>query len=86
MQLLNTTSSLVRTSVVPFCVSTMTRLPYNIRGSMSHKFLRNIPPNEWVSAVAKAYPGDDEVKGMLGQVGKLMRMMDYYESKKLKRK
>lgn len=64
----------------------MTRLSFNICGSLSRKFLRNIPPNEWVSAVANAYPDDDDVKGMLGQVGKLMRMMDYYESKKIERK
>lgn len=44
--------------------------------------MRNIPPNEWVTEVAKAYPGDDEIKGMLGQVGKLMRMIDYYEAKR----
>lgn len=48
------------------------------------QLLRNIPPNEWVAEVARAYPDDDEVKGMLGKVGKLMHMMDYYESKKPK--
>ncbi|CAM9794546.1 unnamed protein product [Pylaiella littoralis] len=47
--------------------------------------LRNVPPNEWVSEVARAYPDDDEVKGMMGQVGKLMRMIDYYQAKKLKK-
>eukprot|EP00752_Nemacystus_decipiens_P005380 g4878.t2 len=46
--------------------------------------LRNIPPNEWVAEVAKAYPDDDEIKGMMGQVGKLMRMIDYYQAKNLK--
>lgn len=35
--------------------------------------------------MAKAYPDDDEIKGMMGQVGKLMRMIDYYQAKNLKR-
>ena len=48
------------------------------------QLLRNVPPSEWVAEVARTYPGDDEVKGMLGQVGKLMKMMDYYMAKKPK--
>ncbi|CAM9527110.1 unnamed protein product [Scytosiphon promiscuus] len=44
--------------------------------------LRNLPPEDWVTEVAKAYPDDDEVRGMMGQVGKLMRMIDYYQTKK----
>lgn len=56
--------------------------PISIRGQL----LRNIPPDEWVSEVARAYPGDDEIKGMMGQVGKLMRMISYYEANNLKRK
>ena len=49
------------------------------------QLLRNVPPNEWVAEVARTYPDDDEVKGMLGQVGKLMKMMDYYMAKKPKK-
>lgn len=54
-----------------------------IRGSP--QLLRNIPAEEWVTEVAKAYPDDDEIKGMMGQVGKLMRMISYYEAKKPKK-
>lgn len=46
------------------------------------QLLRNLPPEDWVTEVAKAYPDDDEVKSMMGQVGKLMRMIDYYQTKK----
>lgn len=53
----------------------------DVRGQL----LRNIPPDEWVTEVAKAYPGDDEIKGMMGQVGKLMRMISYYQAKNLKK-
>ncbi|CAM9605990.1 unnamed protein product [Ectocarpus sp. 12 AP-2014] len=47
--------------------------------------LRNLPPDEWVAEVARAYPDDDEVKSMMGQVGKLMRMIDYYQKKQPKK-
>lgn len=45
-------------------------------------YLRNIDQREWVSAVAKEYGDDDEVKGMMVQLGKLMHMKQYYENKK----
>lgn len=60
------------------------RLGFLRRAPCFLQLLRNISPNEWVTEVEKMYPGDDEVKGMLGKVGKLMNMMDYYEDKKKK--
>ncbi|CAM9809208.1 unnamed protein product [Ectocarpus fasciculatus] len=47
--------------------------------------LRNLPPDEWVAEVARTYPDDDEVKAMMGQVGKLMRMIDYYQKNQPKK-
>lgn len=47
--------------------------------------LRNLPPEQWVAEVARTYPDDDEVKAMMGQVGKLMRMIDYYQKNQPKK-
>ncbi|CAM9884802.1 unnamed protein product [Discosporangium mesarthrocarpum] len=43
------------------------------------QLLRNVEPEKWVDTVREAYGDDDDVKGMLKDVGKLMRMMKYYE-------
>lgn len=50
-------------------------------GVAFRQLLRNLPPNEWVPEVEKVYGDDEEVKGMIKDIGKLMGMLDYYDAK-----